>query len=309
LWVQQDELPPATGDAVKTDIDDIDSGKAPGWLIDVTAAIFGVESDINEAFDDTELKHTYTPTLIDSGSSPRSRLTTFSLAPPGRAREEERRFEHRIVSSEKEGTRNRLAFKLIFSALGIVSGIVRLYYIRRARESGQNISRTRRERFRMPLIAAFSLLAGVAGLMHVVTPRRLMWAELPMPTWSRWSGAVLGAASVSLFLWTHRTLGKNAAAELVIKEEQNLVTGGPYRWVRHPMYTTIVLQYLAFFLLSGNWVMGISGFGVSMLCVARVADEEEMLVEAFGDQYRAYMRRTGRFLPPIRRSVDVDGVD
>ena len=54
-----------TGDSPKTDIDDIDFGKVPGWLIDVTDAIFGVEGDINGALDDITLKHTYTATLTE----------------------------------------------------------------------------------------------------------------------------------------------------------------------------------------------------------------------------------------------------
>ncbi len=54
-----------TGDAPKTDIDDIDFGSVPGFLIDVSDAIFGVESDINGALDDITLKHTYTPTLTE----------------------------------------------------------------------------------------------------------------------------------------------------------------------------------------------------------------------------------------------------
>ena len=54
-----------TGGSPKIDIEDIDFGSVPGWLIDVTDAIFGVESDINGALDDITLKHTYTPTLSE----------------------------------------------------------------------------------------------------------------------------------------------------------------------------------------------------------------------------------------------------
>ena len=54
-----------TGDAPKTDIDDIDIGKVPGWLIDVADVIVDVEGDIDLAFEDIELKHTYTATLTE----------------------------------------------------------------------------------------------------------------------------------------------------------------------------------------------------------------------------------------------------
>ncbi len=54
-----------TGDTPKTEIDDIEFGKVPGWLIDLTDAILGAEDDIDEALKDIELKHTYTPTLTE----------------------------------------------------------------------------------------------------------------------------------------------------------------------------------------------------------------------------------------------------
>lgn len=54
-----------TGDAPKTEIDDIEFGRVPGWFVDTTDAIFGAEDDIDEALEDIELKHTYTPTLTE----------------------------------------------------------------------------------------------------------------------------------------------------------------------------------------------------------------------------------------------------
>ena len=54
-----------TGDTPKIEIDDIDFGSVPGWLIDVSDAIFGIESEINGALDDITLKHAYTPTLSE----------------------------------------------------------------------------------------------------------------------------------------------------------------------------------------------------------------------------------------------------
>ena len=196
--------------------------------------------------------------------------------------------------------RNQGHFRLIFGALGILIYLVRLFYMRRGIESDARTSKTRGERYRMPLVAIFGLLGGLVGLAYVVAPQRVRWVALPLPTWSRWVGACLGIISVALFAWTHHTLGKNWSMALLTKEGHTLVSNGPYRWVRHPMYTTIFIQALAFFLLSANWVIGMTGLGTSILCVARVGDEEALMVEEFGDQYRAYMQRTGRFLPPMK---------
>jgi len=73
-----------------------------------------------------------------------------------------------------------------------------------------------------------------------------------MPAWSRWLGVALGIVSLQLFGWTHHALGRNWSTRLVIKEGHSLVTSGPYRWVRHPMYTAIFGSWLAIFLLSAN---------------------------------------------------------
>ncbi len=196
--------------------------------------------------------------------------------------------------------RNRAVFRVILSTLYILVMLVRLYYMRRGNESGQTISRTREERLKLPLLKSFSFLGTIAGVVYVFAPQRVRWAMLPMPTWSRWVGVGLGSVSVPLFRWTHHALGKNWSLALVTKEEHTLVSSGPYRWVRHPMYTTILLQALAFFLLSANWVIGLTGLGTSILSVARVGEEEALMIEEFGDQYRAYMERTGRFLPSTK---------
>jgi protein-S-isoprenylcysteine O-methyltransferase Ste14 len=176
----------------------------------------------------------------------------------------------------------------------------RLYYMRREIASGERVTRTRPDRLRIALISSFSLPGAVVGFLSVFAPQRARWATLPTPTWSRWIGVALGVVAMPLFIWTHHALGKNWSADLVIKEEHTLITSGPYRWVRHPMYTSFFGLSLAFFLLSANWVIGLAGLATSVLGAARVDKEEALMIEEFGDEYRAYMQRTGRFLPRIR---------
>ena len=73
------------------------------------------------------------------------------------------------------------------------------------------------------------------------------------------------------------------------------------------MYTTGILWWLGSFLLSANWVLGVAALGISISCVARVGEEEALMVEEFGDEYRAYMEHTGRFVPPMNAPADVFG--
>ncbi len=196
--------------------------------------------------------------------------------------------------------RNQLSFRVILSTLYMLVMLVRLFYMRRGSESDQRILRTREERLKLPLLASFNVLGTIAGVVYVFAPQRTRWAMLPMPTWSRWVGVGPGIVSLPLFAWTHHALGRNWALALVTKEGHTQVANGPYRWVRHPMYTAIFLQSIASFLLSANWVIGIAALGTGLLCVARVGEEEALMIEEFGDQYQAYMERTGRFLPRMK---------
>lgn len=200
---------------------------------------------------------------------------------------------------------NQVGFRLIFGTLGILTTVARLYYARKGSQSTQRVSRTREEGFRLAFGSPLMALGWIAGVIYVIAPQRVSWAALPIPVWSRWGGAALGAVGPPLFLWTHHALGKNWSIALVTKEEQTLVAHGPYRWVRHPMYSAVFLQSLSFFLLSANWIVGLGGLVTSLLCVARVDEEEVLMTEEFGDEYRSYMQRTGRFLPRLRLQTHV----
>jgi protein-S-isoprenylcysteine O-methyltransferase Ste14 len=142
-------------------------------------------------------------------------------------------------------------------------------------------------------------LVGMALLLvYLISPVWLEWVRVPLPGWLRWSGAVLGVAGLLLLWWSHHALGTNFSPVLHSKQNQALVTDGPYRWVRHPMYTAMYLATAAFFLLSGVWLIGLLYWGsLTIVVVARVGREEGLMIEKFGDEYRAYMRRTGQFLP------------
>ncbi len=72
---------------------------------------------------------------------------------------------------------------------------------------------------------------------YLLFPHLMGWANLEMFSVLRWLGAVLGFIALALFVWVHRHLGSNFSSNLMIKDRHVLVTAGPYRWIRHPMYT------------------------------------------------------------------------
>ena len=103
-----------------------------------------------------------------------------------------------------------------------------------------------------------------------------------------------------MFHLTHRALGRNWSVSLDVRENHQLVTDGIYRRVRHPMYSAFWLWAIAQALLLPNWVAGFSGLvGFGILFFGRIAREERMMLEMFGDSYRAYTARTDRIFPRI----------
>ena len=115
------------------------------------------------------------------------------------------------------------------------------------------------------------------------------------------SSAILGVFVVPPLLnWTFQSLGNNLSDTVVTRRVHTLVTRGPYHWVRHPFYDVGFLWMLALSLLTANWLMALLGTGVIALLVVRTRVEEQKLLERFGDEYRAYAGRTGKFLPRLR---------
>ena len=101
---------------------------------------------------------------------------------------------------------------------------------------------------------------------------------------------------------TFRTLGKNLTDTVVTRAEHTLVTRGPYRWVRHPFYLATALAVVANSLVTANWFLALTGGIAFGLLVLRTRTEEEKLIERFGEDYKEYMERTGRFFPRLFRA-------
>jgi protein-S-isoprenylcysteine O-methyltransferase Ste14 len=96
--------------------------------------------------------------------------------------------------------------------------------------------------------------AGAAGLIaYLINPACMAWAAVPLPVGLRWTGVGLGLIAGVLLVWMFRTLGRNLTDTVVTRKKHTLVTHGPYRWVRHPLYTSAALVVLAHSLIAANW--------------------------------------------------------
>ena len=150
------------------------------------------------------------------------------------------------------------------------------------------------------------LLIGIrlAGLVTIgsliaflIDPASMDWSAVAIPRWARWMGVGTAAVATSLWLFTFHHLGRNLTDTVVTRKEHSLVLHGPYAYVRHPFYVAVALLVVANGLTSANWFILASGLTLFSLLVIRTNIEEAKLIERFGQQYRDYMRKTGRFLP------------
>jgi protein-S-isoprenylcysteine O-methyltransferase Ste14 len=136
-----------------------------------------------------------------------------------------------------------------------------------------------------------------ALVFYALNPPWFQALALPLPDFLRWTGVGLGIASLTLWTWTHVVLGKLWSAQLQLREGHRLVTSGPYSRIRHPMYAAMFGWTGSLFLVSANWAFLVVAVAMVAFLAARVLREEQMMLEQFGDDYRAYMKRTGRYLP------------
>jgi protein-S-isoprenylcysteine O-methyltransferase Ste14 len=112
---------------------------------------------------------------------------------------------------------------------------------------------------------------------------------------------VLGSASIGIGLAAVRTLGKEWSYEARLIEGHRLVTDGPYRFVRHPIYTAMLGKLVASNFAFGAWLGLLIAGGVFVVgTLIRIRAEEKLLREAFGAAYEDYARRVPAFVPGLR---------
>lgn len=176
------------------------------------------------------------------------------------------------------------------------------YYRHRARQSGRTIER-RREGARVILLrVAIALPLFASVVAFVLHPRWMAWSELNLPLWQRWVGAVLGGLAIPAAWWVFRSLGRNVSETVLTKNDHELVTSGPYRWLRHPLYSTGGMLFIGVGLMAANWfILLFAVLAVVLTRLIAIPLEERALLSKFGDEYRTYMRRTGRMVPRLPR--------
>jgi protein-S-isoprenylcysteine O-methyltransferase Ste14 len=193
-----------------------------------------------------------------------------------------------------------LLFRLIMGIILFISASISVYFrITAQKRSQDQIDRRLEGGFTMITLRLAGILIWLTIIVYLIYPPVISWAILPLPILLRWLGVAGGITSALLLVWMFRSLGMNITDSVSTRRNHNLVTEGPYRWVRHPLYTFGGLLFLSISMIMSTWLVPLLGIPTYMLLIHRTSIEEKQLQDRFGEEYLEYSQRTGRFLPRL----------
>ena len=206
---------------------------------------------------------------------------------------------------------DELVFRIVFTVLWLVF-IVNLtwvrYSTRQPKQEAQTTQTKQQQKEKQWHTVALALFApfwfgGI--ILYIFIPSLIAFISIPLPDWFRLVMGGVALLSIPFTLWSYRTIGKNWVhaldpSEFTQKKDNKLVTVGPYRIVRNPIYLGSFTLILSLALLASNWLILIPSVAIIPLIYTRISGEEQMLLDRFGDEYREYMRKTPRIIPSIR---------
>ncbi|MBN1449763.1 MAG: isoprenylcysteine carboxylmethyltransferase family protein [Anaerolineales bacterium] len=189
----------------------------------------------------------------------------------------------------------------IFAAVIFLTGLsISIYFRSKAdKDSGEKVSFEDEGRAMFLTLRIGGLVLWLSMLGYLIYPPLLAWSKVGLAEWARWLGVGLGVACVFLIYWMFSSIGTGITPTVATRSKHKLVTKGPYRWIRHPLYTFGTLFFLSFALMADSWFIALMAMLAIVLLTIRLPNEEAHLIEKFGDEYSEYMKRTGRYLPKL----------
>ncbi len=189
----------------------------------------------------------------------------------------------------------------ILAAVILLTGMSISFYfrIKADKESGEKISRKVDGSVMMNFIRIGGLILWLSPFVYLLNPAWMAWSKIGLPDWFRWLGVGLGVINVLGIYWLFSSIGSGITPTSGTRTEHKLVTKGVYKYIRHPLYTFGSSLFLSFGMMADNWFIALLGVVAFIGMAIRTPKEEANLIAKFGDEYREYMKRTGRFLPKL----------
>lgn len=180
------------------------------------------------------------------------------------------------------------------------------YFRRKARRKGKSTNRLDEDRYLVVLriLIAFPLYTGL--LVYMIDPGWMNWSVISIPAWLRWTGVGFVMITPPGVYWVMSNIGENISETILTHQDHKLVMKGPYRCIRHPLYTVGFLYLTGATLITASWFIGIIVIALYLFLRFMVIPiEEEQLLNTFGEDYQAYLNATGCLVP---RFIDKEPV-
>jgi protein-S-isoprenylcysteine O-methyltransferase Ste14 len=188
-----------------------------------------------------------------------------------------------------------LAALVLFTGMGIST----YFRLKADKETGEKVSRKVDGSAMMNIIRFGGLILWLSPLVYLINPNWMNWSKIGLPESIRWLGVGIGVLCTFGIYWLFSSIGSGITPTSATRKEHKLVTRGIYRWIRHPLYTIGSSFIISFGMMADNWFIAAFGILAFILMASRTPKEEANLIEKFGDEYREYMKRTGRYLPRL----------
>jgi protein-S-isoprenylcysteine O-methyltransferase Ste14 len=188
-----------------------------------------------------------------------------------------------------------LAALILLTGMGISS----YFRIKADKQTGEKISRKVDGSVMMNIIKFGGLILWLSPFVYLINPQWMAWAKIGLPEWVRFLGIGIAIVNDVLLYWLFSSIGSGISPTSATRKEHKLSTSGPYRWVRHPLYTVGSILFISFGMMADNWFIAALGILAFIAMAKRTPQEEANLIEKFGDEYREYMKHTGRFFPKV----------
>ena len=194
---------------------------------------------------------------------------------------------------------SELALNFVVAVLLLLLIVVR-WRFKRQYMPGDALKRLGTDKLDLLLIVPCFLGMMLSILAYLVMPGMLQFAHVALPQWLRWCGLPLGLAALVLMNTSDRTLGRNFSVAIEIQQDHRLITDGPYRLIRHPIYAAVMLLGVSLSLLSADaavffcwcvWTIPVFAY--------RIRQEERLMEKHFGSQYKDYCQSTRRVIPGV----------
>jgi len=201
-----------------------------------------------------------------------------------------------------------LFFRLAFLSLWISLGIVRGYYGRKTKTHDSLASITEKMKTAdmgmgkgLMVPTAIITVIGVIGfILYLLALPWWPWTHIPLGEYVQWIGIIVSIIPIFYLVWVHRHLDKQWSIALEIQEDHKLITTGPYKRIRHPMYLGIFVYTIGLCLISLDILVTLFFVFTIWVNYRRIPNEEQMMIDQFGDEYIKYMGKTGRLIPSFR---------